>query len=67
MRKLTMLFQRRAIRVAIGCVTAALVTAAGLQAQSAPPKPGQPKTTPAATPTPAVPVRPAGRLRDRRR
>ncbi len=37
-----MSFQRRAIRVATGCVTAAIVTAAGLQAQSAPPKPGQP-------------------------
>jgi polysaccharide export outer membrane protein len=54
-----MLFQRRAIRVAIGCVTAALVTAVGLQAQSAPPKPGQPtqpKTgAPVATPVPATP------------
>jgi len=53
-----MSFQRRAIRVGIGCVTAAVVTAAGLHAQSAPPKPGQPTTTPAATPAPAVPVVP---------
>jgi polysaccharide export outer membrane protein len=49
-----MSFQRRAIRVGIGCVTAAFVTAAGLHAQSAPPKPGQPKTTPAATPAPVA-------------
>jgi len=49
-----MSFQRRAIRVGIGCVTAAVVTAAGLHAQSAPPKPGQPKTTPAATPAPVA-------------
>jgi polysaccharide export outer membrane protein len=46
-----MSFQRRAIRVAIACLTVAVVTAAGLEAQSAPPKPGQP---PAATPAPAM-------------
>lgn len=54
-----MSFQRRAIRVAIGCVTAAAVTSAGLVAQSAPPKPGQPPAKmPAATPTPVAPEPP---------
>lgn len=49
-----MSFERGAIRVAIACLTAAVVTVAGLEAQSAPPKPGQPAVKPSATPTPAM-------------
>ena len=53
-----MSFQRHAIRVAIGGVTAFLVAAAALEAQSAPPKPtptATPSGTPAATPAPEPP------------
>jgi len=55
-----MSFQRRAIRVAIGGVTAFLIAAAALHAQSAPPKPSPtptppPAGAPKATPAPVVP------------
>jgi len=64
-----MSLQRLAIRVVIGCLSAALVSGAVVRAQSAPPKPtptqqkAQPKTTPnaspAATPAPAAVTPPA--------
>ncbi len=57
MRTTKMSFQSRTIRVAIGCATVAVMSAATLSAQSGPPKPTtQPKVnTPGATPAPAVP------------
>jgi len=51
-----MSLQRLAIRVAIGCLSAALVSGVIVQAQSAPPKPSGSKATPGPTPTPAPPA-----------
>ncbi|HUL71537.1 MAG TPA: polysaccharide biosynthesis/export family protein [Vicinamibacterales bacterium] len=51
-----MSLQRLAIRVAIGCLSAALVSGVIVQAQSAPTKPSGSKATPGPTPTPAPPA-----------